>query len=47
METPETIAEFIAFLETQLIPDIEELSYSETARDFERCIRIIRQLQGE
>ena len=39
--------EFVSFLEGGLIPDIKESGTEATAEDFERCCRIIKELDAK
>lgn len=39
--------DFVVWLEQTLIPDLQDSGTEETAKDFERCVEIIRRLGGD
>lgn len=41
---PEECEEFVGYLEETLIPDLRRSGSEATAEDFEKCVRIIREL---
>jgi len=45
-ETPTSTMSHLRFLKETLIPDLKGSGRVETAEDFERCVRIIEQLQS-